>query len=686
MVQQLKASRSGTKGHMTRSIGLINGYANKVMNQQEANSLEVLEGKLKGLYETYVIASRDILEKLRASKATPEELDEEQTITLQTQDEVLGARAIIKQKKQEWLDDERDRRLLTLFQATNQASNLAGNQAANQATSQAQMAQLIAQIVAAIPAPPAPVINVTAAPAPATAVQSIRLPQRQIKHFRGDVLEWTQFWESFNAAVHSSSLSNVQKFDYLKEYLKGEAYLLVNNLELTDANYQVAIDELKRMTDVLIDAHFEKLDALQPVKDGNDVPALRSFQLNLQSHISALETLGVPTSSFGGLLGSRLIKLIPSRLQLEWAKSATNKTTDIEMVIKFIGEQIDAAERYNRIKGVEKEKSSPAPKQPKPANPPPATASQLAVGAKASPAPQVKSSLKTKNVKFNPSWIVCERPCIFCSEIHWPTKCPKGLAERKKIIFDLKRCVNCFGSKHELKDCTSTRNCNKCGGRHHTSLCDKGDVRVSNPTTAASIMASSPTTTTTACASTFGQLMLKTATVIISGQNGNETRAILFADDGSHRSWVLKSLSSQLNMKTVAVENISTRVFKKKEPSKPEMTKNVEMQVRDTWQGAPKVTLMALESDHIADTGPYVGSEFASSLWIQNEKLADDRFEMAHTEEQPIGILVGMDQMFQIMPNEAAIQSPCGLRAFQTKLGRMIAGPSQEKNRRQELK
>jgi hypothetical protein len=76
--------------------------------------------------------------------------------------------------------------------------------------------------------------------------------------------------------------------------------------------------------------------------------------------------------------------------------------------------------------------------------------------------------------------------------------------------------------------------------------------------------------------------MLKTVTVIISGQDGNETRAILFADDGSHRSWVLKSLSSQLNSKTVAVENISTRVFKKKEASEPKMTKNVEMQVRGT--------------------------------------------------------------------------------------------------------
>jgi hypothetical protein len=65
-----------------------------------------------------------------------------------------------------------------------------------------------------------------------------------------------------------------------------------------------------------------------------------------------LETLGVPTSSFGGLLVAILIKLIPSMLQLEWAKSANNKTMDIEEVIRFIGEQIDAAERYNRIKGV----------------------------------------------------------------------------------------------------------------------------------------------------------------------------------------------------------------------------------------------------------------------------------------------------------------------------------------------
>jgi len=131
------------------------------------------------------------------------------------------------------------------------------------------------------------------------------------------------------------------------------------------------------------------------VKDGNDVSALRMFHLNLQSHISALEALEVPTSSFGGLLGTQLIKLIRSSLQLEWAKSESNKSIDIEgEIIKFVGEQIDAAERFNRIRGVEMQKSSPAPpKYQKPFSPPPATASQLAVGARPSPEPQVRSAL-----------------------------------------------------------------------------------------------------------------------------------------------------------------------------------------------------------------------------------------------------------------------------------------------------
>ena len=117
--------------------------------------------------------------------------------------------------------------------------------------------------------------------------------------------------------------------------------------------------------------------------------------------------------------------------------------------------------------------------------------------------------------------------------------------------------MNCLGERHELKKCTSIRNCNKCGGRHHTALGDKGDVRVSKPSSSASVVAGNSVSATTACASSFGQLMLKTATVIVNGPNGNETSAILFADDGSRRP----ALPEKKNSQHLSKDLRSNRVF-----------------------------------------------------------------------------------------------------------------------------
>lgn len=57
----------------------------------------------------------------------------------------------------------------------------------------------------------------------------------------------------------------------MKEYLKGEAHLFVENLKLihANANYAIAIDELKKtygQKEIIINAHFNMLDTLLPVK------------------------------------------------------------------------------------------------------------------------------------------------------------------------------------------------------------------------------------------------------------------------------------------------------------------------------------------------------------------------------------------------------------------------------------
>lgn len=130
-------------------------------------------------------------------------------------------------------------------------------------------------------------------PAPS---QNTKLPKRQIKKLEGDILEWTPFWEGYNVPVHQSTIPKVQIFGHLKNYLIVEAQLCVENLELTDANYAIAIATLKRIygnPHVLIDAHMTKSDSLTQIKGASDTSALHCFQLSIQCHINALENLGI---------------------------------------------------------------------------------------------------------------------------------------------------------------------------------------------------------------------------------------------------------------------------------------------------------------------------------------------------------------------------------------------------------
>ena len=74
----------------------------------------------------------------------------------------------------------------------------------------------------------------------------VKLPEISIKIFSGDPLEWFTFWDSSSAAVdRDTEMSGIQKMNYLKGYLKGEAARAVSGLPLTDENYQKAVELLK---------------------------------------------------------------------------------------------------------------------------------------------------------------------------------------------------------------------------------------------------------------------------------------------------------------------------------------------------------------------------------------------------------------------------------------------------------
>ena len=53
---------------------------------------------------------------------------------------------------------------------------------------------------------------------------AIKLPKLDITTFNGNKLQWVEFWDSFESAVHKNDkLSPIDKFNYLKGRLAGEA-------------------------------------------------------------------------------------------------------------------------------------------------------------------------------------------------------------------------------------------------------------------------------------------------------------------------------------------------------------------------------------------------------------------------------------------------------------------------------
>ena len=75
----------------------------------------------------------------------------------------------------------------------------------------------------------------------------MKLPKLTIQPFNGDLTLWTTFWDSYDSAIHqNASLTNIDKFNYLRSLLRGSAREALSGLTLSEANYTEAIAILKR--------------------------------------------------------------------------------------------------------------------------------------------------------------------------------------------------------------------------------------------------------------------------------------------------------------------------------------------------------------------------------------------------------------------------------------------------------
>ncbi|KRX34054.1 hypothetical protein T05_14548, partial [Trichinella murrelli] len=65
-----------------------------------------------------------------------------------------------------------------------------------------------------------------------------KLPTWSILKFTGKVLDFSSFWEQFNAGIHDNAeLADVTKFIYLRSLLEGEGLKAIDGYAVTQGNY-----------------------------------------------------------------------------------------------------------------------------------------------------------------------------------------------------------------------------------------------------------------------------------------------------------------------------------------------------------------------------------------------------------------------------------------------------------------
>ena len=229
-LRRLNQTRGGLRARASRSINKLNELLNNNLNEENKNELAALS---------------DVLTKLRASLESANTeiqgiISEEETVTdMEKCDEYDDKLALHIQVKSKVAEANRD--LITPETITNRISMNVGSSENGR----------------------------------------LQLPKLDLPKFGGSYSQWASFSDLFNGAVHSSStLTDSQKPFYLEGgLLRGEASRLLTSITVTDVNYEVARELLKKRYDnrrAIVREHISKIINAPPVTK-QDPEALRNL-------------------------------------------------------------------------------------------------------------------------------------------------------------------------------------------------------------------------------------------------------------------------------------------------------------------------------------------------------------------------------------------------------------------------
>ncbi|XP_063411556.1 uncharacterized protein LOC134694475 [Mytilus trossulus] len=491
-----------------------------------------------------------------------------------------------------------------------------------------------------------------------TSSQNHRLPKLTLPNFSGDILEWQFFWDSFESTIHhNSTLSDIQKFSYLKSLLQSDAANVVSGLTMTNPNYYKAIELLTNrygQTHKIINAYMRSLLDM-PVPDER-LESLRAFYDKSEAYIRGLESLGQCQEMFGSLL----IPVILGKLPPDFRKNITRENGSDDWNIQKLRDAIC------RELSIQESGHNEYMYQPPTAN----HTANFVASVKKDFSKQGKTS-KSQGMKKTINSAQRKRACTFCEGDHFSNDYTDVAEHERRIVIikEKKLCFNCFGT-HKVSDCRSKYDCRICHRKHHTSICKKNTTQQSEDkdTTETSMLYTSASQETST-------VLLKTAVAQVMSVNNTAEANILF-DEGAQRSFITADIATKLNVQKEGSENLNIVSFGNK-------TSGIRNLDKTTVQ-------LKANNGEIIPLKVLIVPSIASPLQSQSRKITQGLhylhgLSLAHpvtdAESFELTLLIGADFYWNIVQDKVIRGN--GPTAVSSKLGYLLSGPIPVKNNNQ---
>ncbi|XP_011884107.1 PREDICTED: uncharacterized protein LOC105571251 [Vollenhovia emeryi] len=373
-------------------------------------------------------------------------------------------------------------------------------------------------------------------------MRQIQLPKISLPTFSGGQLEWEGFRDLFRSLVGDvTDLPPVQKLQYLKASLTGEAAAIVASVELNDKGYELAWTELTSRYNnkrVLLSTHMRAfLNSAAIAKPcSTEIKRLISDALRARRAFASLER---PTDD--DWFVHITVEKLDSSTRLLW--EASLQTSDEFPTFRELQDFL-----HTRIRALDA-----------------ATPKPLPVSAVGSKTPDRKGKVNALATSASEERKASKR-CSLCQGNHAFNYCPRfealSVPQRREHVKKQGACFNCLRLKHGASNCPSGSRCLRCQGKHHTMLHNSDESSPASTDTSEGVTTTesqakpkdAPSTSAiqsnvaALTATSRRQILLSTALATCPSADGKSVVIRALLDSGSEATFVSERVAQALRL------------------------------------------------------------------------------------------------------------------------------------------